>query len=117
VQAVCRAPGFASFVLYLPQAELTVIVLSNVYSSVPTTIGYDVAALSLGLPYERFQLREPAPDTAELKTCTGTFQFGPAFYQTNAELNLAASGAELFLRWPAGGASPLIPIARDHFVD
>ena len=27
-----RAPGFASFVLHLPQAQMTVVVLSNIYS-------------------------------------------------------------------------------------
>jgi CubicO group peptidase (beta-lactamase class C family) len=35
-----RAPGFASFVLYLPHAKTTVVVLSNIYSSATTTIGW-----------------------------------------------------------------------------
>jgi CubicO group peptidase (beta-lactamase class C family) len=61
-----RAPGFASFVLYLPRAQTTVVVLSNIYSSAITTIGYDVAALSLGLPYEPFRLRKDPPTAAEL---------------------------------------------------
>jgi D-alanyl-D-alanine carboxypeptidase len=112
-----RAPGFASFVLYLPHAQTTVVVLSNVYSSATTTIGYDIAALSLGLPYEPFHFREPAPGTTELKTCTGTFQFGPDFYQPNAEVTLTANGPELSLRWPSGDVSALIPLGRDHFVD
>jgi hypothetical protein len=112
-----RAPGFASFVLYLPQAQLTVVVLSNIYSSATTTIGNDIAALSLGLPYEPFHLREPAPDSTELKTCTGTFQFGPDFYQPNAKLTLTVNGPELSLHWPSGGDSALIPLARDYFVD
>jgi len=112
-----RAPGFASFVLHLPQAQLTVVVLSNIYSSATTTIGNDIAALSLGLPYEPFHLRQPAPDSTELKTCTGTFQFGPDFYQPNAKLTLTANGPELSLRWPSGGDSALIPLDRDYFVD
>lgn len=112
-----RAPGFASFVLYLPQAQATVVVLSNIYSSATTTIGYDIAALSIGLPYEPFRFRVPAPSATELKTCTGTFQFGPDFYQPNAKLAVMANGRELSLRWPSGGDSALIPLARDHFVD
>jgi len=112
-----RAPGFASFVLYLPNTQTTVVVLSNVYSSATTTIGYDIAALSLGLPYEPFHFREPAPDATELKTCSGTFLFGPDFYQANAEVTVTANGSELFLRWPSGDVSALIPIGRDHFVD
>jgi len=88
-----RAPGFASFVIHLPQAQTTVVVLSNIYSSATTTIGYDIAALSLGLSYRRFHVRVHPPSAAELKTCTGTFQFGPDFYQANAKLALTASVA------------------------
>jgi CubicO group peptidase (beta-lactamase class C family) len=112
-----RSPGFASFVLYLPHVQMTVVVLSNIYSSATTTIGYDVAALSLGLPYEQFHFREPVPDASELKTCTGTFQFGPDFYQPSAQVSLKANGTGLFLRWPSGDDSALIPFGRDHFVD
>jgi D-alanyl-D-alanine carboxypeptidase len=112
-----RAPGFASFVLYLPQSRTTVVALSNIYSSATTTIGYDIGALSLGLPYEPFHPRDPAPSPEELKTCTGTFQFGPDFYQPNAKVMLIAKGQELSLRWPAGSVSWLIPVDRDHFVD
>jgi CubicO group peptidase (beta-lactamase class C family) len=112
-----RAPGFASFVLYLPRAQMTVVVLSNIYSSATTTIGYDVAALSLGLPHEPFRFRDPAPTAAELKTCAGHFQFGADFFQPNAEVALIASDRELSMRWPTGELSPLIPVGPDHFVD
>lgn len=112
-----RAPGFASFVLYLPHAQTTVVVLSNIYSSATTTIGYDIAALSLGLPYEPFHVRVHTPSPTELKTCTGTFQFGPDFYQANAKVALTANGQELSMRWPSGEVSALIPLDRDHFVD
>ena len=112
-----RAPGFASFVLYLPSAQTTVVVLSNIYSSSTTTIGYDLAALSLGLPYEPLHLQVPAPDSAELKTCAGAFQFGPDFYQANAKVNLLAHADELNMRWPSGDISALIPVSRDHFID
>jgi CubicO group peptidase (beta-lactamase class C family) len=47
-----RAPGFASYVLYVPDEKLTVIVFSNIYSSAPTAIGDDLAAIALGKPYE-----------------------------------------------------------------
>ena len=112
-----RAPGFASFVLYLPQSRTTVVALSNIYSSATTAIGYDIAALSLGLPYEPFHLRGSAPSSEELKAYIGTFQFGPDFYQPNAKVMLIAKGQELSLRWPSGSVSWLIPLERDHFVD
>jgi hypothetical protein len=111
-----RAPGFGSFVLYLPREQLTIVVFSNIYSSATNTIGNDIAAIVLGLPYEPFHPSE-SPSAAELKTCTGTFQFGPDFYQPNAEVTLIASGSDLSLRWPSGALSPLIPLGSDHFMD
>ena len=112
-----RAPGFSSFVLHLPKGQMTIVIFSNIYSSATTAIGYDIAALSLGLPCEPFHIRDPAPSPAELKTCTGTFQFGPDFYQPNAKVDLAANGQELSMRWPSGDASALIPLGPDHFID
>jgi D-alanyl-D-alanine carboxypeptidase len=111
-----RAPGFASFVLYLPRAQTTVVVFSNIYSSATTPIGYDIAALSLGLPYERFQF-DRNPSRAELASCAGKFQFGPDFYQPNAEISVLVEGKEISLRWPSGDLSPLIPLGHDHFLD
>jgi CubicO group peptidase (beta-lactamase class C family) len=112
-----RAPGFASFVLYLPEVQTTVVVLSNVYSSAVTSIGYDIAALALGLPYERFQIRDPGPTATELKSCEGRFRFGSDFYQPDADVRLITNGTELFLHWPSGDVSALIPVALDRFVD
>jgi hypothetical protein len=112
-----RAPGFASFVLYLPREQTTVIVFSNIYSSATSTLGNDIAAIVLGLPYEPFHLAEPAPGAAELKTCAGTFKFGPDFYQPSAEVVLMVKETELLMRWPSGETSPLIPLGRDHFLD
>ena len=112
-----RAPGFSSFVLHLPDAQLTVIVLGNIYSSATTPMGYDIAALSLGLPYEKLHFADRAPSRAELQTCTGTFQFGPDFYQPNARVTLIANGPELWLRWPSGNVSVLLPLERDHYID
>jgi CubicO group peptidase (beta-lactamase class C family) len=54
-----RAPGFSSFVLHLPNAQTTVILLSNIYSSATTPMGYDIAALMLGLPYEELRFSDP----------------------------------------------------------
>jgi len=112
-----RAPGFASFVLYVPQAQLTVVLLGNIYSSAATTIGNDIAALSMGLPYAPLHFRAPAPISAELKTCEGRFRFAADFYQPNAEVALIAKDRELIMRWPDGSVSPLIPTSADHFMD
>jgi CubicO group peptidase (beta-lactamase class C family) len=112
-----RSPGFSSFVLYLPDVETTVILFSNIYSSATTPIGYDIAALTLGLPYEKLRFIDPAPNAAQLKACTGTFQFGSDFYQADAKVTLIARDRELSLRWPSGSLSALLPVDRDRFLD
>lgn len=112
-----RAPGCASFVLYLPRQELTVVALSNTYSSATTSIGYDVAAISMGLPFSSFRPEASVAFAADVLSSTGDFQFGPDFYQPNAVLTVSANDRELSLRWPDGSLSPLIPIDRDHFID
>jgi len=112
-----RAPGFASFVLYLPRKRVTVVVFSNIYSSATTTIGYDVAAMTLGRSYTPFRPSTPAPDARYLESCTGTFKFGEDFYQSSAQMRLISTQTELLLRWPSGDISPLIPLDLDHFMD
>jgi hypothetical protein len=112
-----RAPGFASFVLYLPKDGLTVVAFSNIYSSATTTIGNDIAAITLGLPYEEFRPNLDRLNVEQLKASAGKFRFGDDFYQPNAEVALVADGSDLSLRWPSGETSPLIPTASDHFVD
>jgi hypothetical protein len=112
-----RAPGFASFVLYLPQTQTTVVVLSNIYSSATTTIGYDIAAISLGVAYAPFTFRAATVDLSELKNSTGVFRFGPDFYQPNAKVTLTTDGKGVFMHWPSGEVSALIPMAKDHYVD
>jgi len=112
-----RAPGFSSFMLHLPSRETTVIVLSNIYSSASTSMGNDIAAISLGLPHEPLRLGGDHATAKELERCTGSFRFGADFYQPNGVVRLSVENGELLLRWPRGGASPLIPLETDRFVD
>jgi CubicO group peptidase (beta-lactamase class C family) len=112
-----RAPGFASFVLHLPGEDLTVVALSNIYSSATTDIGNDIAAIALGLPYKQLQVRAPMIPADSLGLDGLEFKFPGDFYQPNATLSFVKRGAELFLRWPSGDLSPLIPLDRDHLID
>jgi CubicO group peptidase (beta-lactamase class C family) len=112
-----RAPGFGSFVLHLSREDLTVVVLGNTYSSATTTIGNDIAAIVLDLPFTAFR---PAPNSlgvAVLESSRGTFQFGADFYQPNALLVLKAADNALSLTWPSGDATFLIPLGADRFID
>jgi hypothetical protein len=82
-----RSPGFSSFVLYVPDTQTLVILLGNIYSSATTTMGYDIATLSLGLPYEQVHFMHRALSEPQIKASTGTFQFGADFYQVNARVD------------------------------
>lgn len=112
-----RAPGFASFALHAPSSDLTVVVLSNIYSSATTAIGNDIAAIVVGEPYKAFT--PGAPLTAgELHGLDGRrFAFGPDFYQPNATLDFTVRAGELFVHWPPGDLTAMIPLERDHFLD
>ncbi|HTT24188.1 MAG TPA: serine hydrolase domain-containing protein [Candidatus Sulfotelmatobacter sp.] len=110
-----RAPGFSSFVLYMPGPKMTVAVLSNVYSSATTTIGYDLAALSLGQHYQSLHIRNIGPRA--LKRCIGTFRFGADFYQANATVSLVVLDEGLEMHWPSAETSILIPLGDDRFID
>jgi CubicO group peptidase (beta-lactamase class C family) len=113
-----RSPGFASFVLYLPREDLTVVALSNIYSSVTGDIGNGIAAIALGLPYKPLAFETPLLPADSLGLRGLKFTFPADFYQPNATLEFVQKGSELFLRWPASGRdTPLIPIDRDHLID
>jgi D-alanyl-D-alanine carboxypeptidase len=111
-----RAPGFSSFVVYLPRGDVTVVLLSNIYSSATTAMGYHVAKIVLGYAYEPLKLGA-APGPEELKKYAGVFAFGEDFYQKNARLELKPADGYMTLVWPQGDASPLIPAGRDRFID
>jgi CubicO group peptidase (beta-lactamase class C family) len=107
-----RSPGFASYVLYLPKERLKVIVLSNIYSSAPTAIGGDLAAIALGKPYTAFKPLQHARQVAD-----STFSFGADFYRPNAQLHLVTNRGDVELIWPGGSVSALIPVGDDRFID
>lgn len=112
-----RSPGFASAVLYLPREDVTVIAFSNVYSSATSDIAYDVAAIVLGLPYTPVAIRTPPLPPDSLALAGAEFAFPKDFYQPNAVLRFEATGGELFLRWPSGDATPIIPVDANHLID
>jgi D-alanyl-D-alanine carboxypeptidase len=112
-----RSPGFASAVLYLPREDLTVVAFSNIYSSATSDIAYDVAAIALGLPYTPLAIRTSPLPLDSLALTGAAFAFPKDFYQPNAVLRFEATGGELFLRWPSGDATPIIPVDANHMID
>ena len=111
-----RAPGFSSAMIYLPRERLLVVALSNIYASFTPDIAAAAAAIVLGLPVEPLALK-PLTEPASFAGLPASFRFGADFYQPNATVKLAPAGSEIFLEWPTGDRSPLIPTSRDHYVD
>ena len=91
------------------------IVLGNIYASSPTTIGFDLAALAMGRPYEPLKLPTGAPP--RLTELEGKYAFGPDFYQPNATLQLSLERDGAVLRWANNSTSALIPSEADKFID
>jgi len=112
-----RSPGFASFLVHMPTEDLTVVVLSNIYSSVTTRMGFDLAAIVLGKPYKPMQVKLRKLTPAETRGVAGRFKFGPDFYVPNAKVALEVEKNDLFLRWPDGSRSPMLPMGHDRFRD
>jgi CubicO group peptidase (beta-lactamase class C family) len=112
-----RAPGFASYVTYLPREDVTVVAFSNIYSSATGDIGDDMASIAVGLPHAPFALADKSlsPDALEIEGAQ--FTFPSDFYQPNATVAFTQTNGELFLKWPSGDLSPIIPLDRDHAID
>jgi D-alanyl-D-alanine carboxypeptidase len=112
-----RAPGFASFLAYLPSERLAVVVLSNVYASTPTTIGLDLAAIALGNTYAAARLLPGPPKDDAIARDAGSYKFAANFYQPNATLILSVKNREAMLHWPSAETTALVPMDGGDYID
>lgn len=91
-----RSPGFGTYWGRSVDNDVTVIVLNNIYNSIPTQIGRDLIAMVLGEPFEPPSIRSSPPDPALVAGVLGTYQFGPEFYAPNAKVIVHAQDGHLF---------------------
>lgn len=72
--------GFSAELIYVPERNIGVAVLSNVYSSVPGTLGEQLLDVVLGKPVVLASERKPLPIANEdLKQFVGVYDLSPAF--------------------------------------
>ena len=90
---------------------MTVIILGNLYNGVPTPIGRDLIALTLGENVEPVPIRRERPDPAHLAELVGTYQFGPDFYRPNGQVRFWVKDGHLF-----NGESWIIPTGDLKFI-
>jgi len=106
-----RSPGFTSYLGRFVDQNLCIIVLGNLYNSVTTPIGRDLAAMVLGMPYEIPKLKNIKLDSKKIEALVGTYQFGPDFYIPNGKITIVAKDGYLFTNgdW-------LIPLSESEFI-
>jgi CubicO group peptidase (beta-lactamase class C family) len=110
-----RSPGFSSFMLYLPNEDLTIIALTNIENAANSLIVQNLAALLLEKPYQPFDYH--AVPAIDVTYPTGDFAFGADFYRPLATLRLVRDVDGVTLDWPGGPAAPLLPVRRDALID
>ena len=91
-----RSPGFGGYLGAYPDEGLTVILLGNVYNSVTTPMGVDLAGLVLGEAVEApdFGRRPLAPE--ETARIVGSYRFGEDFYSPGWVMEVRAEDGYLF---------------------
>jgi len=112
-----RSPGFSSVMLYLPDEEVTLIVLTNIENAINNLIAENIAAIVVGKPYVPFADRLVPLTVHQRQRLTGQFTFGPDFYRPNATLALRNTPQGLVLDWPGGPEAPLLSTGANSFID
>ncbi len=80
-----RSPGFSSYYVRYIDDEVTIIILNNMYNSLPTPMGKDIAAIIFDERYEVPQFSAAKSSQEVINAIVGTYQFGPDFYRPNGK--------------------------------
>ena len=113
-----RSPGFSSYLGYYPDEDVTIVVLSNLYNSITTSVGTDLAAMVFGEAYEAPTLSaDPLPEDVAAGI-PGRYQYGPDFYNPDVIVTLELRDGHVHQVWGGGPfESALIPQGNDQFID
>jgi CubicO group peptidase (beta-lactamase class C family) len=112
-----RGPGFSSVMVYLPQEDVTVTLVSNIEHDMNPSVAEDIASIVVGKPFKPFAY-QPYPMTPEQRrSSVGRFKFGADFYRANGVLEIKDSPQGLVLEWPGGPEAPLLPTGAGTFMD
>lgn len=113
-----RSPGWAAQADYYVDDGVTVIVLSNIYSSVTTPIARAVGALYFGAPHEPLpELSAVPPSPESAAPLLGRYRLGPDYYVPNQLLTIVRGPDGHLAAVPQEGAPiPLVPIGPRRFI-
>lgn len=103
--------GFVSSLLYLPNQDATIVVLSNVESINPEQISAGLASIVLGEPYDLPQALDAVTvDGAILERYVGTYQFSSAF-----QITITVEDGQLYAQGTGQPAIALYPRSDTEF--
>ena len=91
-----RSPGFSSYHVRYLEDKLTIIILNNMYNSLPTPMGKDIAAIFFDEPYQVPQFSAAKSRREVINAIVGTYQFGPDFYRPNGATKIFAKDGNLY---------------------
>lgn len=113
-----RIAGWAAQVAYFPDDAVTVIVLSNTFNSVTSTIADAAAAMVFGAPVAQPEpLSAASLSAAATAPLEGRYQFGEEFYTPNAVAIIVNRSGDLFAEYTDGAPpSALIPASPTRFI-
>jgi CubicO group peptidase (beta-lactamase class C family) len=113
-----RGPGFTAELDDFPDDDVTIVVLSNSYSSVgQDPISAGLAAIVFGRdPPEPQKVSSAAMSQSELESYAGEYQYGPDYFDPNAKFSLRAQSGFLVLQTDERQIA-LFALGRDEFIE
>jgi len=93
-----RSPGFSSYHVRYIEGEITIIILNNMYNSLPTPMGKDIAAIVLDEPYEIPRFSPAKSEKKVIDAIVGQYKFGPDFYRPNGSVRIFERDSNLYAR-------------------
>lgn len=113
-----RSPGWAAQLDHYIDEDLTVVVLSNVYSSVTTSIARGVGAHAMGTPVQPMPALRSGPlKPEELQPLLGTYRFGADYYIPNSTVTIVEQGGQIQAEYSSGyPPSAYIAITPTKFI-
>ncbi len=118
VEITGRSPGYTAAIEYFPSSQLTVVVLSNSYSSLSQGLAGDIALLAQGKQVAPTIPAEPVSvDPRVVAQAPGQYQFGKDFYTPSMTASLRVDGSDVWMDTSTGDKIYLIPTCKDAWVD
>ena len=116
-----RSPGFTAELDRFPDDDVTIILLSNSYSTISQDpIAGALAAIVFGQQPPPPAIRAAAIPQSTLASYGGTYQYGPEYFAPNAKFTLTAEPGCLLLKLgdEVGDLrTPLVPLSGNEFLE